>query len=115
MTANYVSSKIVTAWASLGGKDGQEEGYAVKYADGYISWSPKAVFEESNMYLGHIGHYPVHVQRLMADHAEVKRMLETLPSDVITEVVTLQRDAMRLLLNVMERRIAEFAVAPCSV
>jgi hypothetical protein len=42
MTKNYISTKIITAWKSE--KDGQE-GYAVKYEDGYTSWSPKAVFE----------------------------------------------------------------------
>ena len=48
MTHQYIGTKIVTAWQ-------QEEsacviprqGYAVKYSDGYISWSPKDVFEEA--------------------------------------------------------------------
>lgn len=44
MTAFYVGVKKVTAWPQT--KDG-EPGYAVKYEDGYISWSPKAVFEKS--------------------------------------------------------------------
>lgn len=25
----------------------EEEGYAVRYPDGYLSWSPKSVFEEA--------------------------------------------------------------------
>lgn len=32
--------------AELQEKDGKK-GYAVKYADGYVSWSPKEVFEEA--------------------------------------------------------------------
>lgn len=44
MTASYIGTKIVAAWPET--RDGQE-GYAVKYADDYISWSPKAVFEEA--------------------------------------------------------------------
>lgn len=42
MTKTYIGTKIITAWQQE--KDGQE-GYAVKYEDGYTSWSPKAVFE----------------------------------------------------------------------
>ena len=44
MTHSYIGTKEITAWEQE--KDGQP-GYAVKYADGYISWSPKAVFEEA--------------------------------------------------------------------
>lgn len=44
MTHRYIGTKEITAWEQE--KDGQP-GYAVKYADGYISWSPKAVFEEA--------------------------------------------------------------------
>lgn len=42
MTQDYYGTKRVTAWEQ--DKDGKQ-GYAVKYADGYISWSPKDVFE----------------------------------------------------------------------
>lgn len=48
MTAFYIGVKIVEAWPS--DKDGQS-GYGVKYEDGYISWSPKDVFERSYMKL----------------------------------------------------------------
>jgi hypothetical protein len=42
MTRDYYGTKRITAWPSIqNGKDG----YAVKYSDGYTSWSPKAVFE----------------------------------------------------------------------
>lgn len=42
MTKDYYGTKRVTAW--LQEKDGVS-GYAVKYADGYTSWSPAEVFE----------------------------------------------------------------------
>lgn len=42
MTATYIGTKIITAWHAE--KDGKE-GYAVKYEDGYTSWSPKDTFE----------------------------------------------------------------------
>ena len=44
MTKAYIGAKVVVAWPET--KDGKE-GYAVKYADGYMSWSPKEVFEEA--------------------------------------------------------------------
>lgn len=44
MTQDYYGTKRITAWAQE--KDGAP-GYAVKYPDGYISWSPKAAFEEA--------------------------------------------------------------------
>ena len=44
MTHRYIGTKEITAWEQE--KDGQP-GYAVKYADGYTSWSPKDVFEEA--------------------------------------------------------------------
>lgn len=47
VTANeYFGTKQVTAWEwPKDGKEGGEAGYAVKYSDGYTSWSPKAIFE----------------------------------------------------------------------
>ena len=42
MTQDYVGEKLVTAWEQ---ESGCIPGYAVKYEDGYTSWSPKAVFE----------------------------------------------------------------------
>ena len=44
MTHKYIGTKEITAW---GQEKGGQPGYAVKYADGYISWSPKDVFEEA--------------------------------------------------------------------
>jgi len=49
MTQFYIGTKIVEAWPES--KDGQE-GYAVKYADGYVSWSPKEVFENAYLAMG---------------------------------------------------------------
>ncbi len=42
MTHRYIGTKEVTAWPQ--DKDGAP-GYAVKYADGYISWSPQEAFD----------------------------------------------------------------------
>ena len=40
----YIGSKIIRAVAAL--KDGKD-GYTVIYPDGYVSWSPKDVFENA--------------------------------------------------------------------
>jgi hypothetical protein len=50
VTQDYYGTKRITAWRSpkmieVGGEKVIQEGYAVKYVDGYISWSPKDVFE----------------------------------------------------------------------
>lgn len=52
MTKKYVGTKIVTAWPQLNYNVGAQnqpgaDGYAVKYEDGYISWSPKETFEKA--------------------------------------------------------------------
>ena len=44
MTRKYIGTKIINAFPQE--KDGKP-GYGVIYADGYTSWSPKKVFEES--------------------------------------------------------------------
>lgn len=44
MTHEYIGTKIVTAWPEVSDNG---DGYAVKYADGYTSWSPKETFEEA--------------------------------------------------------------------
>lgn len=49
MTQYYIGVKQVLAWRQ--DKDGQE-GYAVKYEDGYVSWSPKAAFEKAYLLQG---------------------------------------------------------------
>lgn len=38
---------IYRGWELPENENPADEGYLVKYADGYISWSPKAVFEEA--------------------------------------------------------------------
>ena len=53
----YIGAKIIAAypctlneWLSIKGKPSEAEdmnGYLVNYPDGYMSWSPKATFEEA--------------------------------------------------------------------
>jgi hypothetical protein len=66
MTHEYIGTKQVTAWPQE--KDG-EPGYAVKYADGYTSWSPKETFEGAYIDIGHVAHLPPHQQRVIGEKA----------------------------------------------
>ena len=56
----YIGTKLVEAepmtrgefnklkgWANLPGDDPEQPGYQVRYADNYVSWSPKEVFESA--------------------------------------------------------------------
>jgi hypothetical protein len=57
MKQSYVGQKLITAWPEAKPREPgaeAESGYAVKYADGYTSWSPKAAFEEAYRPLDHL-------------------------------------------------------------
>jgi hypothetical protein len=47
MASFYYGTKLIEAWPAANPKnpDSPQPGYAVKYSDGYTSWSPKDVFE----------------------------------------------------------------------
>jgi len=49
MTQFYIGTKVIEAWPES--QDGRE-GYAVKHTDGYVSWSPKEVFEKAYLPMG---------------------------------------------------------------
>lgn len=83
MTQHYVGTKIVVAWAQAG-KDGAP-GYAIKYPDGYMSWSPKEVFEEAYIALGHLDQYMPHEQRVFAEHIELNARTSRLSNFIMTE------------------------------
>lgn len=82
MTQHYVGTKIVEAWSSE--KDGAD-GYAVKYADGYTSWSPAAAFNEAYLPLGHIGNLPAHAQRIAAEHAQLNDRINKLEAFLLSD------------------------------
>lgn len=50
MTQHYIGTKQIEAYEQ--DKDGNP-GYAVKYSDGYTSWSPRDVFEAAYLPQGH--------------------------------------------------------------
>ncbi len=115
MVNQYISTKIVTAWPQE--REGQE-GYGVRYADGYESWSPKQAFEEGNVLVGVIDHYEPHVQRMYAEQArlsdDIRKLkaflakvdagLVEIPSDQ-KQLMVSQLDAMNLHNSVLKERI----------
>lgn len=96
MTQHYVGTKIIMAW-DLAHADGRE-GYAVKYDDGYTSWSPKDKFEAAYLPIGHVGHLPPHVQRLVGELAQNEDRLTKLDSFLSSATAsTLPADAIGLM------------------
>ena len=54
---NFIGCKMIEAepckaWKDAGGHKIGDEGYKVVYPDGYVSWSPKDVFEKAYMQVG---------------------------------------------------------------
>lgn len=95
MTQHYVGTKIITAWKQE--KDGKP-GYAVKYEDGYISWSPAEAFEKAYIAIGHIGQFQPHEQRVFGEHATIDNNYEKLKSFIGGKVFpTLTEDEQELL------------------
>lgn len=115
MTQYYVARKIVLAWPQE--KDGQE-GYAVKYNDGYISWCPKAKFEEDNRPLGHnLGLYTYAQQLIMAELAEFEDKREALYHLEVAgdELASIERKVVSLYIDVLQRKVAKFATVEVEV
>lgn len=116
MTQEYIGTKQVTAWEQE--KDGQP-GYAVKYADGYISWSPKDVFEQAYIAIGHVQHLSAHQQRVIGEKAQLDdkavklevffgtTVYQGLPPEE-QERLTVQLSCMREYAGILAERIAAF-------
>lgn len=148
MTQDYIGTKQVVAWEQdspkkvkvcgvdckkgdsscnsycTGGADRApaheaEPGYAVKYPDGYVSWSPKAVFEAAYLPMGHIGHLPPHQQRVIGEKVQLDDKIGKLSAFFDTdlfkglpakenELLTAQLGAMVEYSGLLAERIALF-------
>lgn len=84
----YVTTKIVSAWPEA---RQDQPGYGVGYADGYISWCPKAQFEEAAVVLGNIGHLSKDQQNAVAELAQLDERIEDLA------LILTDRDAVAIL------------------
>lgn len=97
MTQEYIGTKIVTAWSQE--KD-DVDGYAVKYEDGYVSWSPSDVFEKAYVAIGNVSHLPPFVQRVIGEKAELDDRLSKLNGFLCSEGVDKLDSIMhRLMLS----------------
>jgi hypothetical protein len=116
MTQHYIGTKQITAWEQE--KDGAQ-GYAVKYADGYTSWSPKDVFEAAYLPMGHVGHLAPHQQRVVGEKVQLDDKIAKLHGFTATDtfaslpederkILDRQIDAMTAYTLILARRIAEF-------
>lgn len=116
MTQHYIGTKQIVAWEQE--KDGAP-GYAVKYADGYVSWSPKDVFEAAYLPIGHVGHLAQHQQRvvgekvqLMDKHSKLQKFFGTpafaaLPLNEQSHLL-MQADVMAAYIRILALRIEAF-------
>jgi hypothetical protein len=148
MTQDYIGTKQIVAWEQdspkkvkvcgvdcrqgdascnsycTGGADrapdqAPEPGYAVKYPDGYVSWSPKAVFEAAYLPMGHVGHLPAHQQRVIGEKVQLDDKIGKLSAFFDTdlfkglpakenELLTAQLGAMVEYSGLLAERIALF-------
>lgn len=116
MTQEYIGTKIVTAWPET--RDGKA-GYAVKYEDGYTSWSPADTFEAAYLPLGVISHRPTFQQRVIGERAQLHDKVVKLECFIDSEPFNAldfdsaiflreQLQHMRSYLEVLDKRIAKF-------
>jgi hypothetical protein len=123
---HYVGSKIIKAWPATRtitneshSEGSVEPGYAIEYADGYTSWSPKAVFEAAYLPLGNIEGMADYQQRVIAEKAEndakLGRLATALNGNIRDKVgadefnrMCKQESIMRELSAVLGDRIAAF-------
>lgn len=113
MTQEYIGTKQVTGWPSP--KDGVD-GYAVKYEDGYTSWSPKDVFEKAYIGIGRVKELPSHVQRVIGEKVQLDDRLAKLAAFIKTpgfrelssksqELLTAQAGAMGEYSDLLKERL----------
>lgn len=142
MTQHYVGTKQVIGlpmtrqayndyrgWQLPANENGADEGYLVEYVDGgpandprhvgYISWSPKDVFEGSYLAIGDVGSLAPYQQRVVAEKAQLDDKLtklhaffggalfKTLPA-LDQEILSAQANAMREYSDRLAERIAAF-------
>lgn len=85
MTQFYIGCKQVEAWPE---EKGGLPGYAVKYPDGHVSWSPKDVFERAHLPMGFRPH-PGSECGMLAPNADsiTEEMVLSLLGDIRTETL----------------------------
>ncbi|MNP89066.1 hypothetical protein D3C85_14620 [compost metagenome] len=111
-------------WKTPERENPEDEGYMVEYPDsagnhpdhaGYISWSPKSVFDKSYIPVGDTQGLEPFVVRLLGERAELNDRLnklhgfldqESVPVDEINlQLLHAQKQAMKQLLDIIDQRI----------
>ncbi|WBF05205.1 hypothetical protein [Burkholderia phage CSP3] len=116
-------------WELPADENGADEGYLVEYVDGgkantaeyagYVSWSPRDVFERAYRRLPALDHLAPHQQRVVIEKDDLDERTEKLerfiPSQKFHELPTEERDRLRrqyhlmvALSAVLGERIAAF-------
>ena len=127
MTKLYIGKKIVTAWPATqtinrGGQTVEEEGYSVKYEDGYTSWTPKEAFDAAYMVIENTEGFAPHELRVAGEYVDLRNNFEKLGAFFATdifaglpendrEMLEAQHAMQNLLLAVLEDRLNSFAAA----
>ena len=135
----YIGTKIINAlpmtrlaynelrgWELPQDENGEDEGFLVEYLDGgqanhpdyagYISWSPKDVFEKAYVEIGEADDSPDHIIRVKAERAQLHDRLKKLQAFFDTdrfrsldaaENSRMQRQAMYMIdyLDVLDSRL----------
>lgn len=96
MTQKYYGSKIVTAWPA---EQNSEAGYAVKYEDGYTSWSPKNIFEAAYIPMGNTESLAGWQERIVAEMVQLHDRTLKLGGFLLSPAAANLEDASRELLE----------------
>jgi hypothetical protein len=116
-------------WELPADEDGSDEGYLVEYLDGgqpnhpdhkgYISWSPKDVFERTYLEVGDSSRYAPHQVRVVCEAKDLSVKLEKLLAfqgqDLFKQLpqeeqqrLRNQAGAMSQYLTILQERISNF-------
>lgn len=108
MTQHYIGTKQIVAWPQE--KDGKA-GYAVKYEDGYTSWSPADVFEAAYLPMGHIGHLAPHQQRVVGDQVQIDDRIKQLCAFTGTSAFASLPEEERVRLDAQIDRMVAYSAS----
>lgn len=100
---------VFRGWELPADENGDDEGYLVEYVDGgkantaeyagYVSWSPKDVFERAYVEVGDVSTMPPHQQRVLAEKAELDgragKLAAFFDSQIFSRLDCAERDRLR--------------------
>lgn len=145
----YIGTKVIYAapmnrgdyntlrgWELLDNENGADEGYLVEYAEGgdtnaagfsgYISWSPKAVFEKSYKTVDYIPPVPNYAERIKIELQELlvrhTRLVQFIQTDAYValgfeerEMLEDQRGVMEQYASILSKRLGRAEANPGAV